>query len=519
MFKRMVARILCGVMLFGAVTLGFTSCGKDELGNRYSSVTEGMEAADALVDGAKEKSDLISDIEYDIALMIHTEYDKKVYDLGIKNSYYATDRNTENSEIYCSKIYYGANGNTVNAYYRHNGNLYVNLCNTLISAPISEKDFYGHVETTPNTAELDFFKSENFATGKVYTYSDGTMSAVYEQPSAEFLKNIAGFLGLEGAYAYDFSQVYLRCNVKADGTVSECRLDFIINYYDSMTPTDVVTYDGEFACTVKNTGDAVTVKKPQSGLNYTVISDYSRLELLTKAYGVLAEKTSVSADYYRKIVNSDSKSQYQLETNATFTQSYHDKVYKYGSIDVEKSTTSKRDTETGEITTEENLTSVGIFAIDGKYYYRDLENNDKTEDDENTPEQWLATFAATLTEEAFFEDDLSNLQISEEGDIITFTYSYDKSVINMYAEYLLEAFTGTQGSIDLSNQIVNATKNKGVVKIRISDGCLIYHSVEFEANIAYSIDVSGSFELKINATEDVDVLDLQDWEKHEMRYN
>ena len=66
---------------------------------------------------------------------------------------------------------------------------------------------------------------------------------------------------------------------------------------------------------------------------------------------------------------------------------------------------------------------------------------------------------------------------------------------------------------------VNATKNKGVVEIRVSDGCLIYHSVEFEANIAYSIDVSGSFELKINATEDVDVLGLQDWEKHEMRYN
>ena len=240
--KNIIARVLCAVMAINAMTLGFTSCArKDELGNRYSSVTEGMETANALVSEAKGKSDLIADIEYDIALMVHANYNSKEYDLGVKNSYWATGRNTETSEIYCTKTYYGANGNVIDAYYRHDGHMYLDFCNTLIRVPISEGDFYTKVENTTNTASLEYFKSKHFASGRVYGYSDGTQAAVFDQPSAELTKNVAEFLGLEGSYIYEFSDVYLRCEVGVDGTVTACRLDFVVSYHDALNKDSVVT--------------------------------------------------------------------------------------------------------------------------------------------------------------------------------------------------------------------------------------------------------------------------------------
>ena len=63
--------------------------------------------------------------------------------------------------------------------------------------------------------------------------------------------------------------------------------------------------------------------------------------------------------------------------------------------------------------------------------------------------------------------------------------------------------------------------NKGEVRIRLSDGCLMYHKIEFGALVGISIDVSGEFELKVNSTdrEEFDVLDLDDWARHENRLN
>lgn len=517
------AGLLCAVLMLngGAVTL--TSCGgKDELGNRYSDKAEDFAAADALVEGAKAKSDAIADISYDIALMVKAEYGDKVYNLGVKNSYFATDRGSEESEIFCSKTYYGAEGNQVDVFYRHGGYLYIDFCNTLVRSQTSEKDFYTHISGKGYTASTDYFKSENFSEGCVYTYKDGSRAAVYSSPSEELKKTVASFLGLEGSYIYEFSDTYLRCNVNPDGTVSSCRLDFKLDYYSAVNPEAVVTYDGEFACTVNTVGDTVTVRTPQKGVQYATVSDFSKLELLTKGYEVLASFTSVSADYYRKVVNEDyAGNKYQLENTATFTQSYKDEVYTYGSIDVEKGLISKVDPDTDEKTDTESLSSVGIFIdADGKYHYRDLEDNDETKDMEGSAQEWLLSFGATISEEAFFEDDLASLEISEEDGIITFTYEYSDEALPIYATYLLEAFAAEQGSVNIGGQTVTPSRNKGVVKIRISDGCLIYHKVEFEALIGYTVKVSGDFTLTVNtAGEEVDVLDTSDWVKHEMKFN
>lgn len=517
-----VAKLLCAALALNSFALTLTACGgKDELGNKYAEKTEDRAAADALVLDAKTKSDAIADISYDIALMVRAEYGDKVFNLGVKNSYFATDRGTEESEIFCTKTYYGAEGNQVDAYYRHGGYLYIDFCNTMIRSQVSEKDFYTHIAEKGNTASTDFFKGENFSDACVYEYRDGGSAAVYSAPSDSLLKSISVFLGLEGNYMYDFSQVYLRCNVKADGTVSDCRLDFKLDYYDAMSPDAVVTYDGEFACTVNGTGEGVTVRAPQTGVEYATVSDFSKLELLTGAYDVLSSFTSVSADYYRKVVNEDYLgNKYQLENEATFTQTYKDKVYNYGSIDVERGSVVKVDSD-GEKTEENTLTSVGIFVDgDGKYHYRDLEDNDEDKDNEQSIEQWILLFSATMSEEAFFEDDLSSLQISEDGEYITFTYEYSSDAVPVYAVYLLEAFAGQQGSVNIGNQTVTPSRNKGVVKVRVSDGCLVYHKIEFEALIGYTVKVSGDFTLTVNAVgEGVEVLDTEDWVKHEMRFN
>jgi len=516
-----VARLLCAVIILNSCVWLFASCGgRDELGNRYAEMIDGMESANALVVDAKSKSDAISNISYDVALMVKADLGEEKYDLGIKNSYFVTDRGSEESEIFCSKTYYGSEENEVDVYYRHGGYLYIDYCDTLIRSQVSEKDFYTYVADKGNTASTDFFKSSNFASGCVYEYKDGNMAAVFSAPSDGLKQSIAVFLGLEGKYMYDFSDMYLRFNVNADGTVSQCRLDFMLDYYNALSPDAVVTYDGEFACTVTGTGDGVSVRTPQAGIEYTTVSDFSKLELFMDGYEVLSSFTSVSADYYRKVVAYDYTAKYELENTAQFTQSYKDKVYTYGSIDVERGSVAKVDSSTNERTEKKTLTSVGMFVDpENKYHYRDLENNDETKDNETSVEQWLLMFGATLSEEAFFESDISALQISEEGDYITFTYEYSQDALPIYVTYLMDTFSGEQGSINVGNQVVYTSRNKGVVKIRVSDGCLVYHKVEFEAHVGI-VTVSGDFELKVNvAGGDVDVLDLADWTKHEMRFN
>jgi predicted dehydrogenase len=70
--------------------------------------------------------------------------------------------------------------------------------------------------------------------------------------------------------------------------------------------------------------------------------------------------------------------------------------------------------QNGERTEENTLSSVGIFVdADGKYHYRDLEDNDEDKDNEKTTEEWILLFSATMSEEAFHESDLSSLKISE----------------------------------------------------------------------------------------------------------
>ena len=513
-FLRSVSSFLVILTVFTSFSSMLASCGKDELGKRYSSKTEGKDAAVALVADGKAASDAISDIEYEIALMIHSEYGDKVYDLGVKNVYYATDRNTEDTEVYCTKTYYGTEGNEIAAYYRHDGYLYSDFCNTLIRSPMTEAEFYDYVDDTALTASVAYFKPSNFSSGCVYGYSDGTESAFFFGCSAELTDAIAGFLGLSGgSYVYEFSDVMLHFEVNAEGEIRFGELSLSVEYHESISTTNVVSYDGSFTCDILNVGDQVSVRVPQAGVEYQTVSDFEKLRLITKGYETLTTITSISADYYRKVTNEDiSGNIYKLESQATFTQKYKDDVYTYGSIDVEKGSTPKGG---------DTLTSVGLFVTpDGKYHYKDLENNDKTEENEASVKEWLATFSATLTEEMFYESDISNLTVSETEDIITFTYEYSRDVLESYATYLLDAFANEQGNISIGGQIVNPIKNKGVIKVRLSDGCLIYHSVEFQAMIGYSIQVSGEYVLDIKATGDsVDVLDLSDWEKHEMKFN
>lgn len=519
---RALCSLLCAVAAVNSSVFLLTSCSSvDELGNSYSDKIEGKESADDLVADAKGKSEAISDIAYDIALMVRSEYGGKTYDLGIKNSYFATDRGTDSSNIFCTKTYYGSEGNVIDAYYRHDGYMFVDFCNTWVRAATAEKDFYAHVEKQQNTASTEYFNTASFAEGVVYEYEDGTKAAVYTSPSEELTKSVAVFLGLEGNYVYKFSDIYLRCNVKTDGTVSACRLDFMLEYHEEGMPDAVVVCDGEFACTVNATGEAVSVRTPGSNITYTTVSEISKLDLLLNAYQVLGSYTGLSVDYYRKVQNGDNAgNRYMMSNEATFTQSYKDGVYTYGSIDEEKGEIEK--TVDGEKDLTKSHTSVGIFIDkDGKYHYRDLTGKKEDKTMEGSVEEWLTVFAGSIkgveARDFWLEEAMSSLKITEDGETITFAYAYSADAVPAYATYLLDAFSAKPGSVDIGNQKVTAGVNKGVVKIRLSDGCLMYHKIEFDALIGLTVEVSGEFELTVNSTdrEEFDVLDLEDWARHE----
>lgn len=511
-FKKLLSILLAAITLLSATAPLSACANKDELGNRYKTKTNGMDAATSALENAHTLTEAITDIEYAIALMVHCEYAGEIYDIGLKNAYYVTGKGSDSVNAYCTKTYYGIDGNIASAYYLKDGYIYTEFCNTLINAPMNENEFYDYVETTDMTAKTVFFERSYYSEGCYYTYSDGTSAVVMSGANDELGEMIASILGFsETDYSYTVEDIILRYNINIDGTISDCDLDFNIDYYDVMTPNNVITYDGEFGFSINATGNAVKVKSPQAGLDYHTVSSLEKLKLLLSCYETLISYTSISAVYNRKVVNTDaSDAKYSLDSTAKFTQSYLDEIYKYGSIDTEISSTPNGET----------LSSVGIFVDgDGMYHYRDLEgNNNSDRENTYTVEEWLANFAATMTEEYFYEEDICKLTVSEDEEFITFTYEYSDDAVPYYAEYLLDMFSENKGELDISGYMVTATKNSGTVKVRLSDGCLVYHSMEFEAFIGYSICVSGTFSLEITATEDVDVLTTTDWAIHERTF-
>lgn len=288
--KKFISQLLCVSFLLGASAMTLSSCGgKDELGNKYMDVIEDKAAAIELVGSGKAESDLISDIEYEIALMVHSEYGEESYDLGIKNAFSATGRNTDDTEVFCSKTYYGTQGNETSIYYRYDGHLYFDYCNTLMRTAMSEQEFYSYLSTTARTADTDFFKTAGFSEGRIYEYSNGTRAAVFTQPTEELKEKIAVFLGLSGgSYVYNFSDVFLRFDVTKGGSILKCTLDFNIDYHETLSPQNVVTYDGNFGCIVTATGNGVNVRTPQNGVEYTTVSDFKKLQLIFDGYKNLA---------------------------------------------------------------------------------------------------------------------------------------------------------------------------------------------------------------------------------------
>lgn len=507
--KRMIALLL--LMCTLAVQVSALGCarGVDELGNRYKTKTEGKTAALSAIDSARAVTEQISDINYVISLMKH--YDSAtVSDLGIENEYFISGRGTDDCDVYCTKTYYGLKGNEISAYYLTDGYIYTEFCDTMLRAPIDEQGFYEYVASMPMTAELTFLDRGYYGDGAVYTYSDGSSAAVLRDAASELEGLVVELSGITaGEYSYTLDDLMLRYEIDPEGVLTGCELSFQLEYYKLLDKDkSTARCTGSFGFEIKARGEAVTVKVPQSGVKYSTVSDISKLTLLSDGYEKLISLTDVAATYKRTVENADiSGTDYLLDFEGRFTQSYRDGVYNYGSIDKQTTKLVK------DGVTEEEMSSVGMFVDDnGIYHYRELDR-DKYEDSKEavSTEEWLTFFANTLSTELFYEEDICRLSVSEDGDIITFGYSFGSDTAVSYAEYLLSMFS--DADITLSSSSVSIQKNTGVVKIRVSDGCLIYHSMEFEASVRGSIGIYGSFELDVTATgEDVTVLDTSDWE-------
>ncbi len=507
-------RILSLLLLVCALAPSFSATvgcggGRDELGNRYKSKTEGKDAATAEIDRALELTEQISDINYAISLMTHSDIGS-TYDLGYKNEYCITGRKTDDCDIYCTKTYYGTTGTEPAAYYLNDGYIYVDFCNTMLRAPADEQSFYDYVRSEAMTASTEFFDRKYYGDGAVYRYSDGTSAAVLTDGSEELGKLIADHIGVTAeGYAYDIEGMTLRYEIGADGIFKRCELSFKLEYYKVLEKNNTVTYDGSFGFEIKGVGGEVTVKKPQAGVEYSTVSELSMLPLLTGCYEKLISLTDVAVRIERTVENSDySGSDYKLTFNGNFTQSYRDGVYEYGSIDHESSKIKKAGED--EVTSE---SSVGMFVDpNGIFHYRELDRSKYQDGEEKqSAAEWLEYFAGTVSTEAFWSEELCCVSVSEDGEFVTFNFSLTSDAVETYAKYLLATFSDDETNVKINN--VYARINSGTVKVRVSDGCLIEHSMEFRATVGGSIYVSGSYKLKVTATgDDVTVLDTDDWE-------
>ena len=126
----------------------------------------------------------------------------------------------------------------------------------------------------------------------------------------------------------------------------------------------------------------------------------------------------------------------------------------------------------------------------------------------------MSMVVTSITGERLLAQDIFKVTVTEDDEKIVFKYVYTSDAVILYSEYLLSAFTGNTSGIDLSKSKIYVNKSEGEITVRKSDGCLIKHTVDFSVLVEGVISLESKMTLTVNATgNDIDVLDLADWEK------
>ena len=513
----MLKKLLSALLLF-SLLLTVVSCTTPG-GRHYTSSEKNKEKAASLILKADAETEKLTNGTFDYSFFVTLDTGETKLKMGTQNVISFTDRGTENARIHRKNTFTSTNGgialNTMTEdHYYVGGVLHTSRFGSKFKSVTTEQGFLDYTETSEIAVNTEYLNVTNFESAEIFNC--GGVTEIYCEKANDKLKSgIYAFIGFteDSGYVYTARDISLTVVIGEDGTVSEKRLLFKVDYHPEYYASQKLTYNGEFSFTAKSTKD-VKVETPSTGSSYAMISDIKLLNsLTTEGYKVLSSLTSLDATYDEYIKVADLSGQTLIyDIDARFTEKLiGDKLY-YGSID-NKNIRGRSSSLN---------TSPGIFNDDAGYHVRtydkdkkETEVTDKAKPDE-TNENMMATVANTFSSHMLLESDISNLRIHSDSETeITFYLRLSSDAAKYYTVSLMSVFAENVGDAVDPDQLpsISYRENDVYVTVRKSDGCILRHSVKFKAVIGSSIDVQSEYSMVVNSTDaSVNVLTLTDFE-------
>lgn len=509
LIKRTFVATICII----CAALIMSSCAKTPGGKKYSSVTEDIQAAKDAVSAGQEKQKEFTDLSVNYDFELRCQVGDKLYTMGTENTVSYLGRGTENEGAYRLNTVSRVDGIKENErFWLKDGYIYSKQYQTNFKAKGDVTAFLEYTASAQLSADEEYFNTESFSHGALYSCKDGTKEAVFTEANDAIKEGVAIFIGLDKlSYIYEVREVTLIVSIDESGHIYEKHLTFSVDYYSEQSPENVLTYEGDFAFFLKSSvAGEIEVLFPDLSLEWQELSNIKYLSSVTDGgYDVLGSFTGLDVTYEKYIKNSDLTDEYYMQTNVHFTELYQNEKYKYGSIDSQTVSTPSTVSKTSE----------GVFIDTNGYHERmyDVINKKHKEDVDKAENPYtvydmMSMVATTVSGERLLAEDIRNLKVSEDEEKIVFRYLYTSDAMVLYCEYLLSAFTGNSASANLSANSIYVNKGEGEITIRKSDGCLLGHTVDVSVLVEGAIKLESRTKITVNSTGlDIDVLNLTDW--------
>ena len=490
-----------------ALLLGTVAC-RSPLGNGYVSKSEmdHAEMKQAVLD-AYAVNDTFSDVRYTYSFFLDMDLpDGTHYRLGTENVFNITGHGTENVRIHRNNTFYGSdNSKKTEDFYLNSGKIYTARFGQSYKSSITEQGFMSYTEYSDISVNVAYFSPDNFSSAARYKLFGSRYEIVFTGANEYIESGIIAFIGLDQeSYVYTVRDTMLTATVEKDGSLSENRLSFYVDYYDPELPSVVLTYEGNFTYTLNATSD-ITVPDHDKSVMYKEIDNIELLSSVTsKGYEVLFSLPNIDATFEKYVKVTDaSNDSHVMDSRAHITAKYIDGAFRYGSIDHSYFSTKSL----------VNVTN-GIFIDVAGYHERSYDHvQGKRGTDIDTTElkrsesDLRQIIATTLSTEVLFEDEISSVNVKEETDTaITFTVRFNNYSARIFASYLIDHFTDKSSTSDLSGQAFTILKSDIEITVRKSDGCILRQSIDFKAelygtgNYVGSITVEGKIVMNVNST-------------------
>lgn len=494
-------------------------------GNIYLSKDDELkpEKIVQLINDAEAKNYAYPDIQYTYDFHVDCEIDGKNYRFGTENVVAFTGIGTADAKGHRINTYTSIKDGTKQqseseSFFYSNGKVYSKRFGKNYWSEMASENFLPYTEYSSISANADFLSAVFYENATVYELFKGVTEICFTGSSDYLTNGIITFIGLDKTdYKYEVSDVLLTVLIAKNGSLSEKRLTFNVEYYSEDDPDNVLTYKGDFSYTLNKTSN-ITVNERNKADNYAEISNINLLSSITETgYLILSNQSAFDVTYKKQITITDaSGAGYFYDGALSVVAIKNGSALNYSSIRTERYTIEK-----------DVHTSIGTFIDENGYTERsyDYIKNETTSSVDNrahdyTADELMNIIMEAIAAERLFEDEIASVStLSEDDTTVTYSVRFVRDANKYFAGYLAEFFAeDDDASFDVDNFGFTSNKCDIYITVRKSDGCIMKQIIDYSATLlgmsgmSGSITVEGIFEMTVNATgADVTLLDVNDF--------